>query len=99
MEIPSSFLFNHFRTLFHPTEGGVPSFFSFLPSTFYFLPCLLQICPFVFNQLQDALPATLFFSYFCIVAGGCRGRQIMSVKLMLELAMLSRSPLRGRGLA
>src|SRR5207248_4842074 len=30
----------------------------------------LQICPFVFNQLQDAPPATLFFSHFYVVAGG-----------------------------
>ena len=30
----------------------------------------LQICPFIFNSLQDAPPSTLFFSYFCIVAGG-----------------------------
>lgn len=33
---------------------------------------LLQICPFRINQLQVAPPATLLFSYFCIVAGGCR---------------------------
>ena len=31
---------------------------------------LLQICTFVFNNFQDAHPTTLFFSYFCIVAGG-----------------------------
>src|SRR5207248_385873 len=31
---------------------------------------ILQICPFVFNHFHDAPPATLFFSCFCIVAGG-----------------------------
>ena len=30
----------------------------------------LQICPFVFNNFQDAPPATPFLSSFCIVAGG-----------------------------
>ena len=30
----------------------------------------LQIRPFVFNNFQDAPPATLFFSCFCIVARG-----------------------------
>src|SRR5205823_7029813 len=29
----------------------------------------LQICPFIFKHLQDAPPATLFFSCFCVVAG------------------------------
>src|SRR5436190_20242838 len=33
----------------------------------------LQICPFVFKQLQDAPPATLFFSCFCMVARGWVG--------------------------
>ena len=33
----------------------------------------LQICPFIFKQLQDAPPATLFFSCFCMVARGCWG--------------------------
>ena len=38
-------------------------------------PCIvlattLQICSFVFNELQDAPPATFFFSCICIVAGG-----------------------------
>src|SRR5215472_6058570 len=35
-----------------------------------FLHSLLQICPFVFNHFHDAPPASLFFSIFCIVAGG-----------------------------
>jgi hypothetical protein len=34
---------------------------------------LLQICPFIISNLQDAPPATLFFSCFCIVAGGWVG--------------------------
>src|SRR6184192_2288387 len=34
----------------------------------------VQICPFIFKQLQDAPPATLFFSCFCMVAGGGRGQ-------------------------
>src|SRR5205814_8231044 len=33
----------------------------------------LQICPFIFKQLQHAPPATLFFSCFCMVAGGWVG--------------------------
>src|SRR5205814_3566733 len=33
----------------------------------------LQICSFIFKQLQDAPPATLFFSCFCMVAQGCWG--------------------------
>ena len=31
---------------------------------------LLQIRPFIFNDFQDAPPATFFFSCFCIVARG-----------------------------
>jgi hypothetical protein len=34
------------------------------------LQCSLQVCSFVFNQLQDAPPANPFLSSFCIVAGG-----------------------------
>src|SRR5260370_10426 len=47
-----------------------PLFLLFLPSVFCLLQSLLQVCPFVFNHFQDAHPATLFFSSFCIVAGG-----------------------------
>jgi hypothetical protein len=35
--------------------------------------------PFIFNQLQDAPPATLFFSHFCIVAGGGGGPSPFSI--------------------
>jgi len=33
--------------------------------------CPLQICTFIFNNFQDAPPATPFFSNFCIVARRC----------------------------
>src|SRR6184192_1308588 len=33
----------------------------------------VQICPFIFKQLQDAPPATLFFSCSCMVPGGGGG--------------------------
>ena len=33
----------------------------------------LQICTFIFNNFQDAPPATSFLSTFCIVAGGWQG--------------------------
>ena len=42
--------------------GGVPPAPSLQPT--------LQICTFVFNHFQDAPSATLFFSWFCIVARG-----------------------------
>ena len=50
-----------------------------------------QICPFIFRQLQDAPPATLFFSCFCMVAGGWVGA---SPEGMLPSAQcsLSRTP-------
>jgi len=44
-----------------------------LPLRLSKLSCLqptLQICTFVFNNFQDAPLASLFFSWFCIVAGG-----------------------------
>src|SRR5262245_36846296 len=34
---------------------------------------LVQTSPFAFNNFQDAPPATLSFSWFCIVAGGWVG--------------------------
>src|SRR5947208_2824295 len=55
----------HLLLLFSRHESLAPSKF---PRSW------LQICPFVFKQLQDALPATLFFSCFCMVAGGGRGQ-------------------------
>src|SRR5438874_9636404 len=51
----------HLLLLFSRHESLAPSKF---PRSW------LQICPFVFKQLQDAPPATLFLSCFCIVAGG-----------------------------
>src|SRR2546430_1507710 len=36
----------------------------------------LQICRFVFKQLQDAPPATLFFSCFCMFARGWEGGKL-----------------------
>src|SRR5437763_1660589 len=39
-----------------------------------------QICPFIFRQLQDAPPATLFFSCFCMVAGGGKSRRHAPVR-------------------
>jgi hypothetical protein len=50
-----------------------PSTPSFSPRGLPFPAKTLQFCAFVFNCLQDALPATPFLSYFCIVAGGWGG--------------------------
>ena len=42
----------------------------FYPANSRSLQPSLQICTFVFNNFQDAPPATLFLSIVCIVAGG-----------------------------
>src|SRR5205823_9299490 len=53
----------------------------------------LQICPFIFKQLQDAPPATLFVSCFCMVAGGWVGA---SKEGMLPSAQCSLSRIRAK---
>src|SRR5207245_2485058 len=60
---------NHEVPLLPPPRLQLPHRLVYVPS---FLPLQpnLQICPFVFNHFHDAPPATLFFSWFCIVAGG-----------------------------
>src|SRR5213080_1640037 len=55
----------------------------------------LQICPFIFKQLQDAPPATLFFSCFCMVARGVAGGKPGS---LLPQCSLSRIPAQSRHL-
>ena len=51
-----------------PCHGGGIALFCL--SAFCLLHFSLQICPFIINNFQDAPPATLFFSCFCIVARG-----------------------------
>src|SRR5213082_1930962 len=67
---PNPFLINHFRTLFHAMQGGAINLLLPRVTSHEALVAMLQICPFVFNNFHDALPATRFLSYFCIVAGG-----------------------------
>ena len=50
--------------------GACCSLSSPTPPSALLLHSSLQICTFIFNQLRDAPPATLFFSDSCIVAGG-----------------------------
>src|SRR5437762_956164 len=76
------FTINRFRTLFSCNGGRGYLGLGSLLSAFAFF---LQFCRFVFNQLQDAPPATLFFSHFCIVAGRWVGVGTAQVKVLLEL--------------
>lgn len=63
---------------------------TFKPSNVQRSDVLLQICPFIFKRLQDAPPASLFFSCFCIVAGGVGTSPLSGVKVLLEASIRRR---------
>src|SRR5579859_7974803 len=67
--LPTIKLCNSFLLITIQNAGGgwVPAFA---------LHSSLQIRPFVFNNFQDAPPATLYFSWFCIVARGWVPRSV-----------------------
>ena len=61
------------RELSAPLSPDLAEAFPVCPQTVSrdcFLATTLQICTFIFNNFQDAPPATLFFSNFCIVTRG-----------------------------
>src|SRR5215470_16716357 len=58
----------HPNSLVQRLSSGSP-----LSSALQLFAFFVQTSPFVFNSFQDAPPATLSFSWFCIVAGGRGG--------------------------
>jgi hypothetical protein len=57
-----------------PSPPRISAHFASLRYHFYSLATVsLQILSFAFNNLQDALSATPFLSYSCMVAGGGMG--------------------------